>query len=118
MILTTAAILFGLSVSTQAIPFPEASSVSSSMPDITAIMAVDPNSFPSYQTGGLVRANSTVAPSNSIAARGCAKGVSGDGNCCATSPILTWVSQECLYSGLYKLIISRETLTTVALVSN
>jgi hypothetical protein len=93
MILTTAAILLGLSVSTQAIPFPEASSVSSSMPDIAAIMAVDPNSFPSYQTGGLVRANSTIAPSNSIAARGCAKGVSGDGNCCATSPILTWVSQ-------------------------
>ena len=93
MIPTIAAILLGFTVSTQAVPFPEVSSVSS-MPDIAAIMAVDPNSFPSYQTGGLVRANSTVAPSNSIAARGCANGVSGDGNCCATSAILTWVSNK------------------------
>jgi hypothetical protein len=47
MILTIAAILLGFTVSTQAIPFPAASPVSS-IPDIAAIMAVDPNSFPSY----------------------------------------------------------------------
>jgi hypothetical protein len=76
---------------TKAIPFPIEID-SSTMPDIAAIMSVNPYSFPSYQTGGLVRANSTTTPSNPIVSRDCPKGRSGDGNCCATQPILTWVS--------------------------
>jgi hypothetical protein len=90
MKLTASVMAFSLIASTKAIPFPSDSG-SSTIPDIAEIMSVDPNSFPSYQTGGLVRANSTVAPNSSIVSRDCPKGRSGDGNCCATQPILTWV---------------------------
>ena len=82
MKLTTSMIASSLIAATQAY-----------MPDIAAIMAVDPSSFPSYQTGGLIRGSSTLNDSKPIVARDCPNGVSGDGNCCATSPILTWVSK-------------------------
>jgi len=82
MKLTASTIVLGLIAATKA-----------SMPDIAAIMAVDPNSFKSYQTGGLIRASS-INESNPIVARDCPNGQSGDGNCCATSPILTWVSRD------------------------
>ncbi|KAN0104877.1 hypothetical protein V8E51_010622 [Hyaloscypha variabilis] len=77
MKLTTSAIILGFFAAAKA-----------ELPDIAAITSVDPSSFPSYQTGGLIRQGSNV--SNLVTRQDCPNGQSGDGNCCATAPILTW----------------------------
>jgi hypothetical protein len=92
MLFSTSVMVLGFTAVTKAIPFPENSSSSSWMPDIAAITAVDPSSFPSYQTGGLIRANgSTTASYNPVAKRDCPVGLD---YCCANSPILTWVCNQ------------------------
>jgi len=54
-----------------------------------AAAAANPLSFPSYQTGGLIRANSSAAANPNPLNKRCALGVSPTGECCATSSIFT-----------------------------
>jgi hypothetical protein len=104
MKLTTSAIILGFIAAAKA-----------ELPDIAAITSVDPSSFPSYQTGGLIRQGSNV--SNLVTRQDCPNGQSGDGNCCATAPILTWVSKRNSKFWIIKLTKLRETLIVVGLAS-
>jgi hypothetical protein len=63
-----------------------------SVPDhIAAIMAVDPSTFETYQTGGLIRGNTTAADldDSTLNKRACQFGVRAAGGCCASSPQYT-----------------------------
>jgi len=73
---------------------PEAQLVAKSVipDDILQAMAVDRSTFPSFQTGGLIRSNATVDPT--LATRDglekrCTNGVSAVGGCCAAGAAYT-----------------------------